>query len=69
MSDANRPLYAGDGKREDRASGYAIEYDFFDPRDLKPTLESNLSRGCSLLVRLTALPVTKKRCARFAGRS
>lgn len=40
--------------------GYAIEYDFFDPRDLKPTLESKFIRGCSLLVRLTALPVTKK---------
>lgn len=49
-----------DGKREDRASGYAIEYDFFDPRDLKPTLESKFIQGCSLLVRLTALPVTKK---------
>lgn len=40
--------------------GYAIEYDFFDPRDLKPTLESKFIQGCSLLVRLTALPVTKK---------
>ncbi len=40
--------------------GYAIEYDFFDPRDLKPTLESKFIQGLFLLVRLTALPVTKK---------
>lgn len=26
-------------------SGYAIEYDFFDPRDLKPSLESKIIKG------------------------
>ncbi len=28
--------------------GYAIEYDFFDPRDLKPTLESKFIQGAVL---------------------
>ena len=28
--------------------GYAIEYDFFDPRDLKPTLETSLMQGLFL---------------------
>lgn len=28
--------------------GYAIEYDFFDPRDLKPTLETHLVEGLFL---------------------
>lgn len=41
--------------------GYAIEYDFFDPRDLKPTLESKFIHGLFLRARLTALPVMKKR--------
>ncbi len=39
-ADANRPLHAGMENAKIVRPGYAIEYDFFDPRDLKPTLES-----------------------------
>jgi tRNA uridine 5-carboxymethylaminomethyl modification enzyme len=44
--------------------GYAIEYDFFDPRDLKPTLESKFIHGLFFAGRLTAPPATKKRLHR-----
>jgi len=38
----------GLGKAEIVRPGYAIEYDFFDPRDLKPSLESKLVDGLFL---------------------
>lgn len=41
--------------------GYAIEYDFFDPRDLKASLETKYINGLFLPGRSMAQPVTKKR--------
>ena len=40
--------------------GYAIEYDFFDPRDLNLLWKANSSRVCSLRARLTVQLVMKK---------
>ena len=36
---------AGSNARTSRGQGYAIEYDFFDPRDLQPTLETRVIPG------------------------
>ena len=41
--------------------GYAIEYDYFDPRDLRPSFETRASAGCSSPARSTARPATKRR--------
>ena len=40
--------------------GYAIEYDFFDPRGLKASLETKAVRGCFLPARSMAPPVMKR---------
>ena len=49
--------------------GYAIEYDYFDPRDLRPTLETRFIKACISPGRSTAPPATKKPARRAAGRT
>jgi tRNA uridine 5-carboxymethylaminomethyl modification enzyme len=41
--------------------GYAIEYDFFDPRDLGPAWKPATWKACSSPARSTAPPATRKR--------
>ena len=41
--------------------GYAIEYDYFDPRELRSNFETRAIPGCSLPGRSTARRVMKKR--------
>ena len=41
--------------------GYAVEYDFVDPKALRPTLELPALRGLSLPVRSMEQPGTRKR--------
>lgn len=44
--------------------GYAIEYDYYDPRGLKRTLETKAMPGLFLPGRLTAQPAMKRRLHR-----
>jgi len=48
--------------------GYAIEYDYYDPRNLRSSLETKSISGCSLRDRSTALPATRKRQRRESSR-
>jgi tRNA uridine 5-carboxymethylaminomethyl modification enzyme len=41
--------------------GYAIEYDYFDPRELRPASRPGPFGGCSLPGRSTAPQATKRR--------
>lgn len=47
--------------------GYAIEYDYADPVQLEPTLETRVLRGCGSRGRSTALPDTRKPRRRGCG--
>ena len=49
--------------------GYAIEYDYFDPQDLRHSLETKFVHNLSLLAKSTAPQATKKRALRVCLRA
>ena len=48
--------------------GYAIEYDFVQPTELYPSLETKRAGGCSLPARSTARRAMRKLQLRACGR-
>ncbi len=60
VQDAMLRMIPGLGRAEIVRYGYAIEYDYVPPDQLKPSLETKRWPGCSSPARSTARPATKR---------